>query len=49
MNQFVESLCRLYKDGKIDEEKLKELLSKEKINQREYDYIASDTDDEEVV
>lgn len=41
MNQFVESLARLYKDGKVNEKKLKELLSLKKINQTEYDYIIS--------
>ena len=39
MNQFVESLARLYLMNKIDEKKLKELLTTKKINQQEYDYI----------
>ena len=41
MNQFVESLSRLYKESKIDDKKLKELLSNKKINKQEYDYIIS--------
>ena len=41
MNQFIESLCRLYKDNRIDNEKLNELLVYKKINQQEYDFIIS--------
>lgn len=41
MNQFVESLRRLYAIDKIDNLKLNELLTKKKINQQEYDYIIS--------
>ena len=41
MSQFVESLSRLFKENKIDEQKLKELLDSKKINQQEYDYIIS--------
>ncbi len=41
MNQFVESLHRLYKQDKVNNDKLKELLTKKKINQQEYDYIIS--------
>ena len=41
MNQFVLSLGRLYKENKIDNKKLNELLSNKKINKREYDYIIS--------
>lgn len=41
MNQFIESLCRLYKMEKINKEKLDELLSNGKINQQEYDYVIS--------
>ena len=41
MNQFVESLCRLYKDNRIDDQKLNELLIHKKINQKEYDLIVS--------
>lgn len=44
MNQFVESLCRLYKAEKIDKDKLNKLLSSNKINQQEYEYIISATD-----
>ena len=47
MNQFIESLYRLYKDKKVNKEKIDELLSKEKIDQQEYDYIISA--DEKVV
>lgn len=41
MNQFVESLYRLYRMEKINKEKLDILLSNNKINQQEYDYIIS--------
>ena len=41
MNQFIESLARLYLANKINENKLKELLATKKINQQEYDYIAA--------
>ena len=41
MNQFVESLARLYKNDQINIQKLKELLNLKKINQTEYDYIIS--------
>ena len=41
MNQFVESLCRLYKEEKIEKDKLDSLLSSKKINQQEYEYIIS--------
>ena len=39
MNQFVESLKRLYSLGKIDQEKLKSLLKENKLTQEEYNYI----------
>lgn len=39
MNALVDSLKRLYKNGKITIEKLNELLEKEKITQSEYMYI----------
>ena len=39
MNQFIESLIRLYKDNKIDKKKLNSLLIYKKINQTEYNYI----------
>jgi phospholipid N-methyltransferase len=38
---FVESLYRLYKDNKINKNKLDELLTSKKITQAEYDYIIS--------
>ena len=41
MRQFVESVNRIYKSYKITEQKLKELLNKNKITQQEYDYIIS--------
>lgn len=41
MNQFVESLTRLFNTNQINENKLKELLINKKINQQEYDYIIS--------
>ena len=41
MSQFVESLCRLYKADKINIAKVKELLSSNKITQKEYEYIIS--------
>lgn len=41
MNQFVESLNRLYRIEKIDKDKLDALLASKKINQQEYDYIVS--------
>lgn len=41
MNQFVESLARLYKFNKINKKKLEDLLVNKKINQTEYDYIIS--------
>ena len=41
MSQFVESLARLYKFNKINENKIRELLTTKKINQQEYDYIIS--------
>ena len=41
MNQFIESLCRLYRANKIDIKKLGELLASKKITQQEYDCIVS--------
>ena len=41
MNQFVESLWRLYKDNKIDTKKLDVLLASKKISKQEYDYVIS--------
>lgn len=39
MNQFVESLKRLFQGGKITLEKLQQLLLNKKITEQEYDYI----------
>ena len=39
MNQFVESLKRLYKDGKVTEEKICELYVGGKITDKEKMYI----------
>lgn len=39
MRRFVESLKRLYKNDRITEERLQELLSNNEITQEEYDYI----------
>lgn len=39
MNQFVESIVRLYKDKKIEKKKLNNLLSNKKISQSDYNYI----------
>lgn len=39
MTIFVESLKRLYKDGKVDYDKIVELLSNGKINDNEFEYI----------
>jgi hypothetical protein len=41
MNQFIESLCRLYGLNKIDRAQLDKLLASKKINQQEYNYIIS--------
>lgn len=41
MNQFVESLYRLYKDNRISSAVLDELLSSNKINKQEYIYVIS--------
>jgi len=40
-SQFVKSLTRLYKFGKIKKEYLDELLTNKKLNNEEYDYIMS--------
>jgi len=39
MNQLVESLARLYKDGKVSQKTLDSLLSNKKITELEYAYI----------
>lgn len=44
MTQFTESLYRLYKDNKINKNKLDELLTNKKITQAEYDYVISAKD-----
>ena len=41
MTQLVESLCRLYKDGKISNATLDRLLSSKKISKQEYTLIIS--------
>ena len=41
MNQLVESLWRLYKNSKINDKKLNELLMNKKITKQEYEYIIS--------
>ena len=39
MNQFVESMKRLYKDGKVEEKKIVELYVGGKITEKEKVYI----------
>lgn len=46
MNQFINSLARLYRSDKIDIKKIKELLNSKKINQQEYDYIIAVKNDQ---
>ena len=41
MNQFIESLYRLYGKNKINKTHLDKLLANKKINKQEYDYIIS--------
>ena len=41
MSQFVESLWRLYKNSKINDNKLNELLLSKKITKQDYEYIIS--------
>ena len=41
MNQFIESLKRLYVNYKIDEEKVMELYKNNKITENEKSYILS--------
>lgn len=41
MRQFVDSLWRLYKNNKIQKQKIDNLLSLKKITKQEYDYIIS--------
>lgn len=39
MNQFVESMKRLYKDGKVDAKKIIQLFQENKITEEEKKYI----------
>lgn len=39
MNQFVESMKRLYKNGKVNEKKIVELFESKKITKEEREYI----------
>lgn len=41
MTIIVESIKRLYKDGKVPIEKINQLLNEKKINKEEYDFIIS--------
>lgn len=41
MTQFIESLCRLYKDGKVSNATLERLLADNKITKQEYAIIIS--------
>lgn len=41
MNQFIDSLFRLYKDNKVSDKTLNNLLLSNKINKQEYEYIIS--------
>ena len=41
MTHFIESLCRLYKADRVGKEQIDNLLSDNKINKQEYDYIIS--------
>lgn len=41
MTIFVESIRRLYLDGKVASEKIKQLYETKKITKEEYDYIVS--------
>lgn len=41
MTQLIESLCRLYKDGKISNTTLERLLSDKKISKQDYTLIIS--------
>lgn len=39
MNTLIESLKRLYFQGKVSSKKLNDMLSKKKITKEEYEYI----------
>lgn len=41
MNQFIESLRRLFNDSKVSNGTLEKLLEEKKINKQEYEYIIS--------
>lgn len=41
MNQFIESLRRLFGDDKVSQNTLDKLLEEKKINKQEYEYIIS--------
>lgn len=41
MNQFVESLYRLYGANRVGKNRLDALLADKKINQQEYNYVIS--------
>lgn len=43
MNQFIESLARLYKDKKIAKNTLDSLVINKKISKQEYEYILAST------
>ena len=42
MNQFVESMKRLYANGKVNEEKILELCKSRKITEEEKQYILNE-------
>lgn len=39
MTEFVESLCRLYNEGRVTKTVIDSFLESGKINRQEYDYI----------
>lgn len=41
-NEFVQSLKRLYQDGKISKEKIQKLYQEKKITKNEIDYIITE-------
>lgn len=43
MNQLIESLARLYNDGKVQRKTLENLLANKKISKPEYEYILAST------
>lgn len=45
MTEFVKSLKRLYKDGKVTDVILKRLVESKKISIEEFDYIKGKEDD----